>query len=296
MNLRDLRYLVAVAEHQHFGRAAEACFVSQPTLSTQLKKLEQTLGVTLIERTNRRVMLSPEGEQIVAQAQRILVEVNSLTAMSEQLRDPLGGEVRLGIIPTIAPYLLPKILVPLTAEFPNLNIQLTEGQTSQITRMLKHGDLDAVLLALPLQEENVEEFELYTEPFLFAAATEHPKAQQKSVSADDLQDEEVLLLEDGHCLRDQALAVCHAHRGIESTSFTATSLETLRQLVAANMGITLMPELAVPEQTDNTSGVCYIPFAGEVPSRTLGLCWRSSSTRSGLLADIARSLRQVLNA
>ena len=295
MNLRDLRYLVAVAEHQHFGRAAEACFVSQPTLSTQLKKLEQTLGVTLIERTNRRVMLSPEGEQIVAQAQRILVEVNSLTAMSEQLRDPLGGEVRLGIIPTIAPYLLPKILAPLTAEFPNLNIQLTEGQTSQITRMLKQGDLDAVLLALPLQEENVEEFELYTEPFLFAAATEHPKAQQKSVSADDLQDEEVLLLEDGHCLRDQALAVCHAHRGIESTSFTATSLETLRQLVAANLGITLMPELAVPEQTDVASGVCYIPFAGEVPSRTLGLCWRSSSTRSGLLADIAQCLQQVLN-
>ena len=295
MNLRDLRYLVAVAEHQHFGRAAEACFVSQPTLSTQLKKLEQTLGVILIERTNRRVMLSPEGEQIVAQAQRILVEVNSLTAMSEQLRDPLGGEVRLGIIPTIAPYLLPKILAPLTAEFPNLNIQLTEGQTSQITRMLKQGDLDAVLLALPLQEENVEEFELYTEPFLFAAATDHPKAQQKSVSANDLQDEEVLLLEDGHCLRDQALAVCHAHRGIESSSFTATSLETLRQLVAANRGITLMPALAVPEPADNASGVCYIPFTGEVPSRTLGLCWRSSSTRSGLLADIAQSLRQVLN-
>ena len=125
MNIRDLKYLVAVAEHQHFGRAAEACFVSQPTLSTQLKKLEQTLGVTLIERTNRRVMLSPEGEQIVAQAQRILVEVNSLTAMSEQLRDPLGGEVRMGMIPTIAPYLLPKLLAPLPAEFPNLNIQLT---------------------------------------------------------------------------------------------------------------------------------------------------------------------------
>ena len=295
MNLRDLRYLVAVAEHQHFGRAAEACFVSQPTLSTQLKKLEQTLGVTLIERTNRRVMLSPEGEQIVAQAQRILVEVNSLTAMSEQLRDPLGGEVRLGIIPTIAPYLLPKILMPLTAEFPNLNIQLTEGQTIQITRMLKQGDLDAVLLALPLQEENVKEFELYTEPFLFAAATEHPKARQTHVSTDDLQGEEVLLLEDGHCLRDQALAVCHAHRGIESASFSATSLETLRQLVAANMGITLMPELAVPEQADDATGVRYIPFAGEVPSRTLGFCWRSSSSRSGLLADIAQALRQVLN-
>ena len=295
MNIRDLKYLVAVAEHQHFGRAAEACFVSQPTLSTQLKKLEQTLGVTLIERTNRRVMLSPEGEQIVAQAQRILVEVNSLTAMSEQLRDPLGGEVRMGMIPTIAPYLLPKILAPLTAEFPNLNIQLTEGQTGQITRMLKHGDLDAVLLALPLQEENIKEFELYTEPFLFAVAADHPKARLKSVSTDDLQDEEVLLLEDGHCLRDQALAVCQSHRGIESTSDSATSLETLRQLVAANRGITLMPELAVPAKLDHDAGVRYLPFIGDVPSRTLGLCWRSSSTRSSLLADLAQSLRQLLN-
>lgn len=298
MNLRDLKYLVAVAEHQHFGRAAEACFVSQPTLSTQLKKLEQTLGVTLIERTNRRVMLSPEGEQIVAQAQRILVEVNALTAMSEHLRDPMGGELRLGIIPTIAPYLLPKILAPLAAEFPNLNIQLTEGQTSHITRMLKHGDLDAVLLALPLpmQEENIEEAELYTEAFLFAVAAEHPKAQKRSVSTEDLQDEEVLLLEDGHCLRDQALAICHAHRGVESSNFSATSLETLRQLVAANMGITLMPELAVATLEDANPRVRYIPFSGEVPSRTLGLCWRSSSTRAELLADLAKALRSCLNA
>ena len=298
MNLRDLKYLVAVAEHQHFGRAAEACFVSQPTLSTQLKKLEQTLGVTLIERTNRRVMLSPEGEQIVAQAQRILVEVNALTAMSEHLRDPMGGELRLGIIPTIAPYLLPKILAPIAAEFPNLNIQLTEGQTSHITRMLKHGDLDAVLLALPLpmQEENIEEAELYTEAFLFAVAAEHPKAQKRSVSTEDLQDEEVLLLEDGHCLRDQALAICHAHRGVESSNFSATSLETLRQLVAANMGITLMPELAVAMLEDANPRVRYIPFSGEVPSRTLGLCWRSSSTRAELLADLAKALRSCLNA
>ncbi len=298
MNLRDLKYLVAVAEHQHFGRAAEACFVSQPTLSTQLKKLEQTLGVTLIERTNRRVMLSPEGEQIVAQAQRILIEVNALTAMSEHLRDPMGGELRLGIIPTIAPYLLPKILAPIAAEFPNLNIQLTEGQTSHITRMLKHGDLDAVLLALPLpmQEENIEEAELYTEAFLFAVAAEHPKAQKRSVSTEDLQDEEVLLLEDGHCLRDQALAICHAHRGVESSNFSATSLETLRQLVAANMGITLMPELAVATLEDANPRVRYIPFSGEVPSRTLGLCWRSSSTRAELLADLAKALRSCLHA
>ncbi|MEC7106599.1 MAG: LysR substrate-binding domain-containing protein, partial [Pseudomonadota bacterium] len=217
-----------------------------------------------------------------------------LTAMSEQLRDPMGGEVRLGIIPTVAPYLLPKILAPLAREFPNLHIQLTEGQTSQITRLLKHGDLDAVLLALPLQEENVEEFELYIEPFLFAAAAGHPKAQNHSVTTDDLQDEEVLLLEDGHCLRDQALAICQAHRGVESNSVSATSLETLRELVSANMGITLMPELAVASLGDRDSAVRYIPFAGEVPSRTLGLCWRSSSTRSGLLADLAQSLSGYL--
>ena len=136
MNLRDLRYLVAVAEHRHLGRAAEACFVSQPTLSTQLKKLEETLGVVLFERSNRRVMLTPEGEQIVQQTQRILVEVNSLTALSEQLRDPLGGDLRVGIIPTVAPYLLPKVLVPLQKAFPNLRIQLTEGQTANISRML----------------------------------------------------------------------------------------------------------------------------------------------------------------
>ncbi len=198
MNLRDLRYLTAVAEHRHFGRAAEACFVSQPTLSTQLKKLEETLGVTLIERTNRQVMLSPAGEQIVAQAERVLREVNALTAMAEQFRDPLGGDFRLGIIPTIAPYLLPKILNPLEKTFPNLRLQLHEGQTAQITRMLKQGDLDAVLLALPLHEENLVEVPLFDEPFLFAAAKNHPKAKQKAVSLDDLEDEVVLLLEDGH--------------------------------------------------------------------------------------------------
>ena len=156
MNLRDLKYLVAVAEHRHFGRAAEACFVSQPTLSTQLKKLEETLGVTLIERSNRQVMLAAEGEKIVEQAQRILAEVNILTAMSEQIREPMGGDLRLGVIPTIAPYLLPKILGPIGKDYPKLKINLTEGQTAQILRMLKQGELDAVILALPVNEDNVE--------------------------------------------------------------------------------------------------------------------------------------------
>lgn len=308
MNLRDLRYLVAVAEHRHFGRAAEACFVSQPTLSTQLKKLEETLGVMLIERTNRRVMLSPEGEQIVAQAQRILSEVNTLLALSEQLQDPLGGELRVGIIPTIAPYLLPQILGPIRESFPNLQLQLTEGQTSHITRLLKRGDLDVILLAIPipdLHDVNIEEFELYAEPFYLAVSENHAKAKYQAVTPKDLEGEAVLLLEDGHCLRDQALAVCHAHRGVESKSYSATSLETLRQLVGAGMGVTLMPEFAVPlsDRTNEgrgavsaTSNVRYIPFdEDEVPYRTLGLCWRRTSTRSELLADLAKVLRASLH-
>lgn len=307
MNLRDLRYLVAVAEHRHFGRAAEACFVSQPTLSTQLKKLEETLGVVLFERSNRRVMLTPEGEQVVQQAQRILVELNALTALSEQLRDPMGGDLRLGIIPTIAPYLLPKVLAPLREAFPNLHIHLTEGQTATITRMLKHGDLDATLLALPLGEENVEEVTLYNEDFIFAVPADHPKADWKSVASDDLDGEEVLLLEDGHCFRDQALEVCQAHRGIESKSYSATSLETLRQLVSAGVGVTLVPQLAVPPESGSSAGkgrgksvdgVRYIPFKAKGanrPMRTVGLCWRSSSTRGDLLQQVATVLKGCMN-
>ena len=298
MNLRDLRYLVAVAEYRHFGRAAEACFVSQPTLSTQLKKLEETLGVVLFERSNRRVMLTPEGEQVVQQTQRILVELNALTALSEQLRDPMGGDLRIGIIPTIAPYLLPKVLAPLRKAFPNLKIQLTEGQTANITRMLKHGDLDATLLALPLGEENVEEVALLDEDFVFAVPADHPKAQLAEVDPSDLEGEEVLLLEDGHCFRDQALEVCQAHRGIESKSYSATSLETLRQLVAAGVGVTLIPQLAVPDEVKPSDGLRYIPFAAngqDRPMRPLGLCWRASSTRGELLQDVATLLKGCMN-
>lgn len=283
MNLRDLHYLVALAEHKHFGRAAAACFVSQPTLSTQLKKLEQTLGVTLFERSNRQVMLSPVGERIVEQAQKILREVNGLTALAEQYGNPLGGDFRLGIIPTVAPYLLPKILGPIKKAFPDLRLQLTEAQTSQVTVMLKQGSLDAVLLALPLGEENIHELELFKEPFLFAVSKRHPKARQASVSLADLENEEVLLLEDGHCLRDQALEVCNAHHAVENTNFRATSLETLRQMVAANAGVTLMPKLAVQ---NNTGPVRYLPFSGKVPYRTIGLCWRTTSTRMQLLEEL----------
>lgn len=293
MNLRDLKYLVAVAEQRHFGRAAAACFVSQPTLSTQLKKLEEELGVTLIERTNRQVMLTAVGERVVAQAQRVLREARAITTIAEEYVDPFGGEFRLGVIPTVAPYLLPKILGPIRRALPKLRIQLTEGQTAVISRMLREGDLDAVILALPLEEENVVEHKLYTEPFYLAVSRNHPKAGRKKVTVDDLDEEEVLLLEDGHCLRDQALAVCNSHNAVENTNFRATSLETLRQMVVADVGITLMPELAVPGKP--AAGIRYIPFRGEIPHREIGLCWRKSSPREPLLEKLAGVLTGALD-
>ncbi|MGD8417461.1 MAG: DNA-binding transcriptional regulator OxyR [Pseudomonadales bacterium] len=292
MNLRDLKYLVAVAEHRHFGRAADACFVSQPTLSTQLKKLEEELGVTLIERTNRQVLLTPVGERVVAQAQRVLREANELTRIAEEHADPFGGEFRLGVIPTVAPYLLPKILGPIRRSLPSLKIQLTEGQTAVIVRLLREGDLDAVILALPTDEENVVERKLYTEPFYMAVSRTHRLAGRKKVSVDDLDDEQVLLLEDGHCLRDQALEVCNSHNAVENTNFRATSLETLRQMVMADVGITLMPELAVPAKP--AAGIRYIPFRGDVPHRDIGLCWRKSSPREALLEKLADVLTRTL--
>jgi LysR family hydrogen peroxide-inducible transcriptional activator len=292
MNLRDLKYLVAVAEHRHFGRAAEACFVSQPTLSTQLKKLEEELGVTLIERTNRQVLLTAVGERVVAQAQRVLREANQLSHIAEEYTDPFGGEFRLGVIPTVAPYLLPKILGPIRKNLPNLKTQLTEGQTAVISGMLREGDLDAVILALPIEEENVVERRLYTEPFYMAVSRAHELANKKKVTVEDLDDEQVLLLEDGHCLRDQALEVCNSHNAVENTNFRATSLETLRQMVVADVGITLMPQLAVPAKP--AAGIRYIPFQGEIPHRDIGLCWRKSSPREPLLEKLAEVLTDAI--
>ncbi len=293
MNLRDLKYLVAVAEHRHFGRAADACFVSQPTLSTQLKKLEEELGVTLIERTNRQVLLTPVGERVVAQAQRVLREANQLATIAEEYADPFGGDFRLGVIPTVAPYLLPKILGPIRKNLPTLKIQLTEGQTAVITRLLREGDLDAVILALPIEEDNVVERRLYTEPFYLAVSKSHPLAGRKTVTVDDLDEQQVLLLEDGHCLRDQALEVCNSHNAVENTNFRATSLETLRQMVMADVGITLMPKLAIPAKT--AAAIRYVPFRGEIPHRDIGLCWRKSSPREPLLEKLADVLTTALH-
>ena len=291
MNLRDLRYLVALAEHRHFGRAADACFVSQPTLSTQIKKLEEQLQVTLIERSNRQVLLTPVGAAVVAQAQRVLRDVDDLLRIAEEHRDPLGGDLRVGIIPTVAPYLLPRILPIIRREFPKVSIKLTEGQTRVIMKMLGDGELDAAILALPANEEHLVQMKLYSEPFYLAVSKLHPKAARKTVALDDLQDEQVLLLEDGHCLRDQALDICNSHNAVENTNFRATSLETLRQMVAANIGVTLMPQLALGGRG---GAVKYIPFRGRQPSRDIGMVWRNTTSRTELLTRLSRAIQSPL--
>ena len=294
MNIRDLKYLVAVAEFKHFGHAAEACHVSQPTLSTQLKKLEETLGVVLIERTNRQVLLSGVGEKIVLQAKRVLNEVDELMRIADQHGDPFGGDLRLGIIPTVAPYLLARVLGPIRKRFPKLRIQLNEGQTVDISARLKLGELDAIILALPLLDDQSEVRTLYKEPFYFTLSTQHPLAGKKQIAIKDLAGERMLLLEDGHCLRDQALSVCDSAGVVENTNFRATSLETLRQMVCANVGTTLMPELALTR----TAGLRYIPFEHAArpaaPHREIGLCWRRASSRGELLEEMTKVLRTAV--
>ena len=289
MNLRDLKYLVAVAEHRHFGRAADACFVSQPTLSTQVKKLEETLGVALFERSRRHVMLTPAGQAIVAQAGTVLREVDELLRVADGHRDPLGGNFRLGIIPTVAPYLLPLVLAPVRQALPNLRVQLIEGQTASIMAQLQEGKLDAVILALPVHEDDVVQTPLFKEPFYFAVPPNHPKAGRKVVREAELNQEQVLLLEDGHCLRDQALEICKSRNAVENANFRATSIETLRQMVAAGVGVTLMPELAVTDSAD----LHYIPFSSRRgPHRVIGLCWRSSSPRTAALGELTKALKR----
>ena len=293
MNLRDLKYLVAVAKHRHFGRAAEACFVSQPTLSTQLKKLEGRLGVTLIERAGKRVLLTPPGAAIVAEAEQALRHVDALVQIAAQHRHPLGGELRLGVIPTVAPYLLPKILPAVRSAFDELSLKLTEGQTATLLALLDAGDIDAAVLALPSGAAGVCERALYREPFLLAVGAAHPLAGRRGATLTDLEAEAVLLLEDGHCLRDQALDVCKTHGAVENTNFRATSIETLREMVAANIGVTLMPLLAVKRD----DGVRYAPFRdADPPQRQVGLIWRASSPRQALMEALAERLVNVMEA
>lgn len=290
MNIRDLSYLVALSEHCHFGKAAEACFVSQPALSMQIKKMEEVLGVKLLERTNKSVMLTQAGIAITERAKNILNQVEELRDYAKLIKDPYSGEIQIGIIPTLAPYLLPKIIPDLTKEFPKISLYLLEEQTDSLLEKLKSGKLDAAFLALPLPEVGMDTSALFTEEFLLAVPNSHTLAKKKSLKQHELIDEDILLLEDGHCMREQTLGVCRKMKIKEKQNFRGTSLETLRHMVASGNGITLMPKLS-QKTNDNIS---YIPFSTPKPFRTIGLCWRATAVKKMLLEDIAAHIRKVI--
>jgi LysR family hydrogen peroxide-inducible transcriptional activator len=293
MNLRDLRYLIALADLRHFGRAAETCHVSQPTLSTQIRKLEEELGVQLIERAPRQVMLTPVGVDIVERARRVVAEVEQMRESARRTADPEAGSVRLGLFPTLGPYLLPHVVTNIRARFPRLELLLVEEKTEVVLQMLREGRLDAAILALPLHEDWLETELLFEEPFILALPQDHPLARHRELKLSELSEQHLLLLEDGHCLRDQALAVCRLAGAGEKEGFRATSLETLRQMVAAGVGMTLLPILAVKPPVPPSDSIRLIPFKQPTPTRQLALVWRRSSAMSGFLHKLATVLREL---
>jgi LysR family hydrogen peroxide-inducible transcriptional activator len=294
MNLRDLQYLVSLAEYRHFGRAAEACFVSQPTLSTQIKKLEEELGVSLVERAPRKVLLTEVGTDIANRARSVLNEIEQIRGVARRTLDPESGTVRLGIFPTLGPYLLPHVLPLVRTAFPRLELLLVEEKTENVLRLLREGKLDAGVLALPLHEDSLHSEFLFEEPFLLAVSEHHPLAHKHGqLKLSDLSNQNLLLLEDGHCLRDQALEVCHLAGAGERSGFRATSLETLRQMVAANVGITLLPVTAVKPPVAQVEHLHLIEFKGHPPSRRIAMVWRKSSAMDGFLKHLAEVMKQL---
>jgi LysR family hydrogen peroxide-inducible transcriptional activator len=290
LKLKDLRYLVAVADTRHFGRAAERSFVSQPTLSAQLKKLEDYLGVQLVERAPKRVSLTAAGEEIVERARRILEASDEIVELAKGHCDPLSGRLKLALLPTIGPYLLPNVAGRLRKQLPRLELMLYEYQTDLMLEKLHSGEIDVGILALPVPLEGLDSHELYKEPFMVAMPSGHRLGSRAQIRVQDLSNETLLLLEDGHCLRDQALDICAGTGMHEKQDFRATSLETLRQMVAAGVGITLLPELAGRGAYGNARGVTIRPFVKPVPTRTIGAVWRKSSARREAILALARHI------
>ena len=295
MNLRDLRYLVALADHRHFGRAAAACFVSQPTLSTQVRKLERELGVDLVERNPRHVVLTDAGQRVVARARVMLAEADKIKGIALQAQDPEAGSLRMGLFPTLAPYLLPHVLPALRTRFPKLELLLVEEKTEVVVQRLRDGQLDAGILALPIADANLRSAFLFEEDFVLAVPSSDPFATTDGpVDPSVLAGEQVLLLEEGHCLRDQALDVCSVAGAVERTGFRATSLETLRQMVASGVGFTLLPELSVEPPVPPSGDITLLRFADPVPHRRIAMFWRPSSVYAELLPKVAAELRLAL--
>ncbi|HLW23355.1 MAG TPA: LysR substrate-binding domain-containing protein [Steroidobacteraceae bacterium] len=296
MNLKDLKYLVALADTGHFGRAAERTFVSQPTLSAQLKKLEDYLGVKLVERQPKNVQLTEVGRQIVVRARRMLIEEEEIVELARSNTDPLSGRLKLALIPTIGPYLLPRVMPRIRKTLPHLALMLYEHQTEPLLKRLRDGEIDVGILALPAALDGLDSRSLYSEAFMVALPNHHPLGQKSSIKVPDLKGQTLLLLEDGHCLRDQALEVCSRVDVREAEDFRATSLETLRQMVIAGLGLTLMPELAVESPFGSQRGLVVREFAKPAPARTVGAVWRKSSTRTAAIGAVCDVIDHVMAA
>tara|TARA_R110002072_G_scaffold276793_1_gene438510 strand:- start:21 stop:917 length:897 start_codon:yes stop_codon:yes gene_type:complete len=288
--LRQLEYLVALAEHLNFRRAAESCYVTQPTLSNQLKELEGALGVQLFERDKRRVLATPAGELLTKRAREVLRGVADLVDQARAFNAPLSGPLRLGVIPTIAPYLLPNAMPRLRERFPELQLYLWEDHTDRLLARLAEGQLDLLLLAREAELGEVALLDLFRDSFLLAAPHDHPLAKRKRVRQADLDGERLVLLQEGHCLRAQALTLCSARGAGESREFQASSLSTLIQTVAAGSGITLLPKIALEVEGHPDRGLAFVPFSKPEPARTISLAWRRSSPREAEFRALGKEL------
>jgi LysR family hydrogen peroxide-inducible transcriptional activator len=297
MNLRDLKYVVAVAETRHFGRAAERCFVSQPTLSGQIKKLEDELGVTIFERTNRSVEVSPIGQQIISHARLLLEQAAVIQEVARAHQDPLAGPLRIGAIPTLSPYLMPLILVPLKRQYPQLKLVLSEELTLALIARLHQHELDAILLATATEDADLADIPLFDEPFWLATPRSHPLYSKDDISREDLEAVDLLLLSEGHCLSQQVMEVCNLaerpHRG-EMADLRAASLETLLQLVGAGFGCTLVPALAIRGSWMTDSGIIARPLSLPDAYRRISLVYRRSFPRVPALEALVKVIQTHL--
>ncbi len=305
MTLTELKYIVAVAREKHFGKAAEACFVSQPTLSVAIKKLEEELELKLFERSANEVAVTPLGEEIVRQAQSVLEQAAAIKEIAKRGKDPLAGPLKLGIIYTIGPYLLPSLVRQAIARTPQMPLMLQENFTVRLLEMLRTGEIDCAIMAEPFPDTGLAIAPLYDEPFMVAVPSAHPLASRKSITAQELKTETMLLLGAGHCFRDHVLEVCPEFARFSSNaegirkSFEGSSLETIKHMVASGMGVTLVPRLSVAKESlepkprrrkEDESFLRYIPFADDVPSRRVVLAWRRSFTRYEAIAALRNAI------
>ena len=295
MTLTELRYIVAVARERHFGRAAEACFVSQPTLSVAIKKLEDELNVQIFERSGSELAITSLGQSIIHQAQKVLDEAQVIKPLAQHGQDPLSGPVRLGTIYTIAPYLLPKLIARSREALPQMPLYLQENFTVKLLELLKQGDIDAAILADPFPQSGLEVLPLYDEGFMVAIPQGHPWETLSMIQHDELKSQTTLLLGQGHCFRDQVLDICpdmqKTQNDSELSSFEGSSLETIRQMVAGGIGISIMPMTSIPEEGQSLGLIRYIRFADPIPKRRVVLAWRKSYARTKAMHALAEAIK-----